>query len=81
MPDDPPRVLLFTARGPSWAARAAAIAWIVLILAIAAVVIVPALLVGLVALLALAVWVMLRSFAARVRGDGRRNVRVVDRQN
>lgn len=81
MPDDQTRVLLFTARGPSWAARAAVIAWVVFVLALAALVIVPILIVGAAALLAGTAWIALRRLAARARGDGRRNVRVVDRQN
>ena len=76
MSTDPPRVLRFTARGPSRAERAAIAAWILFVLAVATLLIVPALMVGLVAFGALAAWIGLRSLARRVRGDGRRNVRV-----
>ncbi len=79
MPDREPPILLFTGRGPSWAARAAVVAWVVFVLAMAALVLVPLLAIGIVAFAAGAAWIALRRFAARARGDGRRNVRVVER--
>jgi len=77
MPDDPPRVLLFRARGLTWADRAAAVAWIALVLLIAALVILPALILGVAAFLLAAAWFTLRRIAARARPDGRSNVRVI----
>ncbi len=75
MPDDPPRVVFFTARGPSWADRAATIAWVALVLLIAALVLIPAIILGIAAFLVAAAWLALRRIAVR---DGRRNVRVIN---
>jgi len=79
MHDGPPRVLVFGARGPSWPVRAAAAAWVLFVLSVAALVIVPVLVVGLAAIAAGAAWIGLRVVATRLRGGGRRNVRVIQR--
>jgi hypothetical protein len=81
------RTAFFVARQPSWVLKAALIAAMVVGTALAMALIVPALIVGVLVLLAAGLIARVRLALSRVRGgsltrtDGRRNVRVVVRHD
>lgn len=59
-----------------WAARVGAIAFLVLVVGLIALIAIPAMIIGAVVVGAAILWLWCRAALARIRGDGRRNVRV-----